>query len=238
MKYQPMFKATLSAFLLVVLAAPLVSATTISVRGHSNYGLGGPGEQLASQSFTLPDGTVISGLTECPTAGPDANGQCDLMFIYTIDSLGSSGSNLAIDFSGLSNFDFNGSATFSPFNTATTGILGIDDAGATPMSSLPGINATLLALNGTSIDATGGLGNVNFSITNPFVGLSFFFIDTANTQICPLDETGFPDCTAPNLSLAAVPAPTSTSTVTPEPGSGLLVLTGLFAGALLLKRAR
>jgi hypothetical protein len=215
---------------LAVLSLFIVSssaATTISVRGHSNYGQGGPGEQLGSlETLSLPDGTILTAQAECPTAGPDSNGNCDLMFIYVIKSLGSSVSSLTVSFTGLSNFEF---------NTNSVGILGIDDANNTPMSSLPGIDS----LGNASIDATGSVGNVSFNITNPFVGLNFFFTDSASTQVCNFgtDDNQVFDCSDLDLTLAQIPTPNGV-TSTPEPGTALLTVSGLLGIWLVLRRGR
>jgi hypothetical protein len=232
--------------LLLVLAlslTPLTSATTISVRGHSNYGQGGPSEQIgATQVLTLSDGTVLNAQAECPTGGPAANGNgiCDLMFVYTITSLGSSASNLTVSFSGLSNFNFNGQAlqgaldfngvTYgNTFDFAPYGFLGTD---APNVSSLPGLDPLAITATGS---ATGGPGSISFTITNAQVGLSFFFIDTATTQVCDFGDTF--DCSDLNPDLASIPLPQGTAS-TPEPASALLLLTGLGVTALAFKRNR
>ena len=225
-----------------LLVASSSSATTISVRGHSNYGQGGPTEQIgASQLLTLSDGTTLTAQAECPTAGPaNDNGVCDLMFVYTIKSLGSSTSSLTVSFAGLANFNFNGSAlqSASDFNGSTYGnfgdttpygFLGTDDPN---VSALPGLDPLSITSTGT---ATGGPGSISFTITNPQVGLSFFFIDTASTQVCNFGDVT--DCTDLQADLASIPAPRGT-TSTPEPGSGLLVLSGALGAFLIFKRFR
>ena len=225
-----------------LLVASSSSATTISVRGHSNYGQGGPTEQIgASQLLTLSDGTTLTAQAECPTAGPaNDNGVCDLMFVYTIKSLGSSTSSLTVSFTGLANFNFNGSAlqSASDFNGSTYGnfgdttpygFLGTDDPNS---SALPGLDPLSITSTGT---ATGGPGSISFTIANPQVGLSFFFIDTASTQVCNFGDVF--DCSDLQADLASIPAPQGTA-ATPEPGTAVLLFAGLLGLAFIFKRGR
>lgn len=224
-----------------LLVASSSSATTISVRGHSNYGQGGPTEEIGtSQLLTLSDGTTLSAQAECPTSGPaNGNGVCDLMFVYTIQSLGSSTSSLTVSFTGLTNFNFNGSAlqsasdfngsTYGNFGDATPyGFLGTDDN----PSSLPGLDPLSITSTGT---ATGGPGSISFTIANPQVGLSFFFIDTASTQVCDFGDVT--ECTDLQADLASIPAPQGTA-ATPEPGTAVLLFAGLLGLAFMFKRSR